>query len=72
MFAPFPLQFSLNYKVSIEIQGLSSTGCNFHGLFKDFQGACEPCNLVTVAAKQLDTFLQTFVLIVSVSIGNLA
>ena len=38
-------------KVSTEIQGLSSTNCNFEGLlrprifilkFNDFQGACEP------------------------------
>ena len=51
VFAPFSLEFYLNYKVSIEIQGLSSTECNFQGLsrpwifilkFKDFQGACEP------------------------------
>ena len=33
MFAPFPLEFYLNYKVSTEIQGLSSTDRNF----KDFQ-----------------------------------
>ena len=47
VFAPFPLQFFLNYSVSIEIQGLSSTDCNFQGLSrpwifflkgKDFQG----------------------------------
>ena len=47
MFAPFSLKFYLNYKVSIEIQGLSSTDCNFQGLsrpwifilkFKDIQG----------------------------------
>ena len=31
-FAPFPLQFSLNYKVSIVIQRLSSTDCNFQRL----------------------------------------
>ena len=51
-FAPIPLEFYLNYIVSIEIQGLSSTNCNFRGLsrpsifilkFKDFQGVCEPC-----------------------------
>ena len=30
--APFPLQFSLNYNVSIEIQGLSSPDCSFQGL----------------------------------------
>ena len=34
--APFPLQFSLNYKVSTEIQGLSSTKCNFQYFFQDF------------------------------------
>ena len=34
MFAPFPLEFYLNYKVSTEIQGLSSTDA----IFKDFQG----------------------------------
>ena len=46
MFASFPLEFYLNYnKVSIEIQGLSSTDCNFQGVkFKEFQGACEPWN----------------------------
>ena len=32
MFAPLSLEFYLNYKVSIEIQGLSSTDCNFQGL----------------------------------------
>ena len=54
MFAPFSLEFYLNSKVSIEIQGLSSTDCNFQGhsrprifilkfkTFKDFKGACEP------------------------------
>ena len=40
-------------KVSIKIQGLASTDCNFQGLsrpwisilkFKDFQCACEPCH----------------------------
>ena len=49
MFAPFSLEFYLNYKVTIEIQGLFSSDCNFQGLsrprifilkFKDFQGAC--------------------------------
>ena len=29
MFAPFPLDFYLNYKVSTEIQGLSSTDAIF-------------------------------------------
>ena len=50
MFAPFPWEFYLNYKVSTEIQGLSSTDRNLQGLskqnsriFKDFQGVCEPC-----------------------------
>ena len=46
VFAPFFLEFHLNYKVSIEIQGLSTFDCNFQGLsrpwifmlkFKDFQ-----------------------------------
>ena len=32
VFAPFSLKYYLNYKVSIEIQGLSSTDCNFQGL----------------------------------------
>ena len=32
MFPPLSLEFYLNYKVSIEIQGLSSTDCNFQGL----------------------------------------
>ena len=32
VFSPFSLEFYLNYKVSIEIQGLSSTDCNFQGL----------------------------------------
>ena len=53
MLASFPSEFYLNYTVSIEMQGLSSTNCNFHGLSrlsisilkcKDIQGACEPCN----------------------------
>ena len=51
-FAPFSLEFYLNYRVSIEILGLSSTNCNFQGLsrpwiyilkFKDFKGVCKPC-----------------------------
>ena len=47
MFAPFSLEFYLNYSVNIEISGLSSTDCNFQGIsiqglefilkFKDFQ-----------------------------------
>ena len=32
MFALFPLEFYLNYKVRIEIQGLSSTDYNFQAL----------------------------------------
>ena len=50
-------------KVSTEIQGLSSTYCNFQGLsrpwisfikFKDFQGACEPWeNLVLHFSRSL-------------------
>ena len=32
MFAPFSLEFYLNYKVSIVIKGLSITNCNFQGL----------------------------------------
>ena len=45
VFAPFFLEFHVNYKVSIEIQGLSTIDCNFQGLlrpwifmlkFKDF------------------------------------
>ena len=32
MFASFSLEFDLDYKVNIEIQGLSSTDCNFQGL----------------------------------------
>ena len=31
VFASFPLQFSLNFSVSIEIQELSSTDCNLQG-----------------------------------------
>ena len=34
VFAPFPLEFYLNYKVSTEIQGLSSTDRNFQGLLR--------------------------------------
>ena len=36
VFAPFLLQFSLNYKVSTEIQGLSGTNSNFQDFFQDF------------------------------------
>ena len=32
MVTPVSLEFDLNYKVSIEIQGLSRTDCNFLGL----------------------------------------
>ena len=57
VFAPSSLEFYLNYKVSIEIQGLSSTDCNFQGLsrtwiyilkFKDFQ----PCGKWWVISHQ--------------------
>ena len=34
VFAPFSLEFYLNYKVSIEIQALSRTNCNFQGLLR--------------------------------------
>ena len=34
VFAPFLLEFELNCKVSIEIQGRSSTDCNFQGLVR--------------------------------------
>ena len=48
MFTPFSLEFYINYKVSIEIQGLSAVFNDFQGLefltFKDFQGVCEPCD----------------------------
>ena len=36
VFAPFLLQFSLNYKVSTEIQGPSGTNSNFQDFFQDF------------------------------------
>ena len=32
MFASFSLEFDLDYKASIEIQGLSSSDCSFQGL----------------------------------------
>ena len=32
VFAPFSLEFYLNYKVSIKIQGLFRSDCNFQGL----------------------------------------
>ena len=37
MFAPFPLEFYLHYKVSTEIQGPSSTDRNFQGLLRPFK-----------------------------------
>ena len=41
----FSLEFYISYRVSIEIQGLSSTDCNFQGLSRqEFQGACKPCD----------------------------
>ena len=33
---PFSMEFYLKYKVSIEIQSLSSTDCNFQGLSRRF------------------------------------
>ena len=45
MFAPFPLEFYLNYKVSTEIQGLSSTDCNFQGLLRTFKACANPVKL---------------------------
>ena len=50
VFAPFSLEFYLNYKLSIEIQGLSSTDCNFYVKIQGLEGACEPC--------WSDTFIQ--------------
>ena len=42
VFAPFSLEFYLNYKVSIKIQGLFRSDCNFQGLSRPcifiFQG----------------------------------
>ena len=32
VFAPFSLEFYLNYKVRIKIQGLSTADCNFQDL----------------------------------------
>ena len=45
VFAPFPWQFSLDYKVSTKIQGLSSTNYNFqdfHGLSRTFKVCANP------------------------------
>ena len=42
MFAPFPLHFSLNYEVSIEIQGLSSTDYKFQGISRIFKVRANP------------------------------
>ena len=36
VFAPFSWQFSLDYKVSTKIQGLSSTNYNFQDFFHNF------------------------------------
>ena len=56
----FLLEFYLSYKVSIEIQGLSSTNCNFQGLSRqDFQGACEPCDLSCRMANLLQPIRST-------------
>ena len=41
MFAPFSLEFYLNYKVSIVI--LLKDFPSPTAIFKDFQDACEPC-----------------------------
>ena len=42
MFAPFALEFYLNYKVSTKIQGLSSTDRNFQGLLRTFKARVNP------------------------------
>ena len=42
-FAPFSLEFYLNYRVSIEIQGLSSTDCNFQGLSRPWMFLLKYC-----------------------------
>ena len=39
VFAPFSLEFYLNYKVSIAIQGVSSTDCNFLGLWRPWKAS---------------------------------
>ena len=62
VFAPFFLEFHLNHKVSIEIQGLSTIDCNFQGLlrpcgilmlkfkdFQDFQGVYVRCNIQQIS-----------------------
>ena len=43
VFAPFSLEFYLNYRVSIEIQGLSSTDCNFQGLSRPWMFLLKYC-----------------------------
>ena len=42
MFTPFSLEFYLNCYVSIEIQGRSSTDCNFQGLSRTFKVRASP------------------------------
>ena len=42
MFTPFPLEFYLNYNVSIEIQGLSSNDFIFQGLSRTFKVRANP------------------------------
>ena len=71
VFTPFPLQFPLNYKVSIEISrtfqrrlpfSRTFNALNFHLKFKDFQkdfqGACDPANH------------STFVVLLSFRVGD--
>ena len=56
----FSLEFYLSYKFSIEIQGVSSTDCNFQGLSRqDFQVACEPCDLSCRMANLLQPIRST-------------
>ena len=82
VFAPFFLEFHLNYKVSIEIQGLSTIDCNFQGLsrpwifvkfkdFQDFQGVCERCNIQQISPTSyvLTFYMQIYKKILLVVMG---
>ena len=57
LYAPFSLNFYLNYKISIEIQKLSYTDCNFQGLSRCVQTKWKDFTAVAIAIDYCVSYL---------------
>ena len=72
MFVPLPLEFYLNYTVSNEIQGLSSTDRNFQGLSRCVRTLYVVMPMLTLQTEGHNTLLMSlchFVPCVNQSLG---